>query len=115
MPHAALFSHVAAIVHHGGAGTTTAAAAAGVPQVILPHILDQYYWAHRIDRLGLGPRALSVELITADILTDRIDTALNDEGIRKRAAALGPAVAARNGANAAADLLERLVAGPARP
>jgi vancomycin aglycone glucosyltransferase len=107
-PHHALFPRVAAIVHHGGAGTTTAAASAGVPQVILPHLLDQYYWAHRIERLGLGPRALPVDLITADILTDRLDTALHDAAIRKRAVAMGPAVAARNGANDAVDYLERL-------
>jgi UDP:flavonoid glycosyltransferase YjiC (YdhE family) len=110
IPHRAVFPRVAAIVHHGGAGTTTAAAAAGVPQVILPHLLDQFYWAHRIGRLGLGPRALPVSLITADILADRLDIALNDASIRKRAAALGPVVAARNGAHAAVDYLERLVA-----
>jgi UDP:flavonoid glycosyltransferase YjiC (YdhE family) len=108
MPHHLLFPRVAAIVHHGGAGTTTAAASAGVPQVILPHLLDQYYWAHRIERLGLGPGALPVELITGDILTDRLDSALHDPGIRKRAAAMGPVVAARNGADAAVDLIERL-------
>ena len=110
VPHGAVFPRVAAIVHHGGAGTTTAAARAGVPQVILPHILDQYYWAHRIDQLGLGPRALPVDLMTADILTDRLDTALNDAGIRKRAAALGPAIAARNGAPDAVDIIERVAA-----
>jgi vancomycin aglycone glucosyltransferase len=108
VPHRAVFPRVAAVVHHGGAGTTTAAAAAGVPQVILPHLLDQYYWAHRIERLGLGPRALPVELITADILTDRLDAALGDATIRKRAAVLGVAVAARNGANDAVDEIERL-------
>ena len=109
IPHRAVLPRVAAIVHHGGAGTTTAAASAGVPQVILPHLLDQFYWAHRIERLGLGPRALPVSLITADILTDRLDVALNDSGTRRRAAALGPAIAARNGADAAVDHLERLV------
>ena len=110
IPHGAVFPRVAVIVHHGGAGTTTAAASGGVPQVILPHLLDQYYWAHRSERPGLGPRALPVSLITADILADRLDIALNDAGIRKRAAALGPVVAARNGAHAAVDHLERLVA-----
>lgn len=110
VPHGAVFPRVAAIVHHGGAGTTTAAACAGTPQVILPHILDQFYWAHRVEQLGLGPRALPVDLITADILTDRIDTALNDAGIRRRAALLGPAIAARDGAPAAVDVIERLVA-----
>ena len=109
VPHHAVFPRVAAIVHHGGAGTTTAAAAAGVPQVILPHILDQFYWARRVERLGLGPRALPVDLITADILTDRLDIALHDAGIRKRAAALGPVIAGRNGAGEAVDHIERLV------
>jgi UDP:flavonoid glycosyltransferase YjiC (YdhE family) len=108
--HEAVLPRVALAVHHGGAGTTTAAARAGVPQVILPHILDQFYWAHRIERLGLGPRALAVDLITADILTARIDTALHDARIRARAAALGPVIAARNGVAAAVDHLGRLVA-----
>jgi len=108
--HEAVLPRVALAVHHGGAGTTTAAARAGVPQVILPHILDQFYWAHRIERLGLGPRALPADLITADILTDRIDIALNDARIRARAASLGPVMAARNGVIAAVDHLERLVA-----
>jgi len=84
IPHHVLFPRVAAAVHHGGAGTTTAAAAAGVPQVILPHLLDQFYWAHRIERLGIGPRALPVDLMTADILTDRLDTALHDPDEKTR-------------------------------
>jgi len=109
VPHHAVFPRVAAVVHHGGAGTTTAAARAGVPQVILPHILDQFYWAHRIEWLGLGPRALAVELITADILTDRLDAALNDAAIRARATTLGPVIAARNGVHAAVDVIAQLV------
>ena len=40
-PHPELFPRVRGVIHHGGAGTTTAAARAGVPQLILPHILDQ--------------------------------------------------------------------------
>jgi vancomycin aglycone glucosyltransferase len=50
----ALFRRVAAVVHHGGAGTTTAAALAGAPQVIVPQLYDQHYWAARIRDLGIG-------------------------------------------------------------
>jgi len=50
----ALFPRVAAVVHHGGAGTTTAAARAGVPQVVVPQIGDQPYWAQRVAELGIG-------------------------------------------------------------
>jgi len=113
VPHDLVFSRVAAVVHHGGAGTTTAAARAGVPQVILPHILDQYYWAHRVEQLGLGPRGLPVDLVTADILADRIDAAVSDAGMRRRAAAFERTIAGRNGAADGAVLLEELVAAGA--
>ena len=52
--HGALFPRVAAIVHHGGAGTIHAAARAGTPQVTIPHNYDQFYWAHRVQELGVG-------------------------------------------------------------
>jgi UDP:flavonoid glycosyltransferase YjiC (YdhE family) len=114
-PHAAVFPRVAAVVHHGGAGTTTAAAAAGVPQVVLPHILDQFYWAHRVAQLGLGPRAMPVDLVTPDILAERLDDALSDPRYRNRAIEIGRAVRARNGVGAAVDHLERLVSASAAP
>ena len=50
----ALFTRVAAVVHHGGAGTTTAAALAGAPQVVIPQVYDQHYWAQRVEQLGIG-------------------------------------------------------------
>jgi vancomycin aglycone glucosyltransferase len=108
VPHSLIFPRVAAAVHHGGAGTTTAAARAGVPQVLLPHILDQYYWAHRVEVLGLGPRALPVELATADALCDRIRSAVSDPLIRERVKRLAPSVAARNGVTTAVEHLEAL-------
>jgi vancomycin aglycone glucosyltransferase len=50
----ALFPRMAAVMHHGGAGTTTVATRAGVPQVIVPQIADQPYWAARVTGLGIG-------------------------------------------------------------
>jgi vancomycin aglycone glucosyltransferase len=50
----ALFGRVAAIVHHGGAGTTTTATRAGTPQVVVPQMADQPYWAGRVAELGIG-------------------------------------------------------------
>jgi vancomycin aglycone glucosyltransferase len=108
VPHSLIFPRVAVAVHHGGAGTTTAAARAGVPQVLLPHILDQYYWAHRIEVLGLGPPALPIERATAAGLCDRISRGLNDPSIRERVERLAPLVAARNGVTAAVEKIEAL-------
>ena len=108
VPHSLIFPRVAAAVHHGGAGTTTAAARAGVPQVLLPHILDQYYWAHRVEVLRLGPPALPIERVSVAMLGDRIGRAIDDPLIRDRVDALAPAVAARNGVTAAVKILEAL-------
>jgi vancomycin aglycone glucosyltransferase len=52
--HQALFARVAAVMHHGGAGTTTAAARAGAPQVVVPQVADQPYWARRVSALAIG-------------------------------------------------------------
>ncbi len=75
-PHARLFTRVAAVVHHGGSGTTAQALRAGVPQVILPLILDQYHHAHRLFMAGLIPRPVPMERMTARRLTESIQAAL---------------------------------------
>ncbi|MEO7391588.1 MAG: glycosyltransferase [Ramlibacter sp.] len=75
-PHALLFPRMAAVVHHGGAGTTAQALRAGVPQVILPLFMDQYYHAHRLHLANLAPRPVPMERITAQGLADAINAAL---------------------------------------
>jgi UDP:flavonoid glycosyltransferase YjiC (YdhE family) len=75
-PHALLFPHCAAVVHHGGSGTTAQALRAGVPQVLLPLILDQFHHAHRLFLAGIAPRPVAMEKITAAELTTAIESAL---------------------------------------
>jgi UDP:flavonoid glycosyltransferase YjiC (YdhE family) len=75
-PHAQLFPRVAAVVHHGGSGTTAQALRAGVPQVLLPLILDQYHHAHRLYLANLTPRPVSMERISAKQLSQSIKAAI---------------------------------------
>ncbi|MEV4379242.1 glycosyltransferase [Streptosporangium sp. NPDC049644] len=85
----ALFRRVAAVVHHGGAGTTTAAARAGAPQVVIPQIYDQHYWARRIHDLGIGA-AHAPGAPTADSLTSALRHALRPNvAARTRVVAAG--------------------------
>ncbi len=42
-------------MHHGGAGSTHTAFRARVAQRIVPHLLDQFYWDHRV-RMMTGSR-----------------------------------------------------------
>jgi UDP:flavonoid glycosyltransferase YjiC (YdhE family) len=76
VPHGALFPRVAAVVHHGGAGTTHAVLLAGVPQLIVPHGLDQHNWARRVHALGVGPRPLARRRFSATRLTEAVAQAL---------------------------------------
>jgi vancomycin aglycone glucosyltransferase len=83
----ALFGRVAAVVHHGGAGTTTAAAKAGTPQVVVPQIYDQHYWAKRVHHLGIGT-AHAPGTPTADSLTEALSHTIQpDVAARARAVA----------------------------
>lgn len=107
VPHERLFPRVAAVVHHGGAGTCARAARAGIPQVILPHILDQFPWAARLERRRLAPPALSRRKLTGQALAERIRRALDDPAMRAAAAAMARALAGRDGAERAAEILSR--------
>jgi vancomycin aglycone glucosyltransferase len=102
----ALFKRVAAVVHHGGAGTTTTAALAGVPQVVIPQIYDQHYWAQRIHNLGIGT-AQAPGTPTTDSLTGALEHTLQPN-VAARAQFIATAVR-RDGAQAAA---QRLISGP---
>ncbi|MFF0339588.1 glycosyltransferase [Kribbella sp. NPDC004875] len=98
----ALFPRVAAVVHHGGAGTTTTAARAGTPQVVVPLIADQPYWAARVAALGIGA-AHERSAPTTESLAAALEIALRPE-TRAEAARVGGAVTT-DGATVAAKLL----------
>jgi vancomycin aglycone glucosyltransferase len=76
MPHAKLFPLVAAVVHHGGAGTTAAALRAGVPQVVVPHMADQYHHAYRLATLSLAPPGIPIRRLTAQNLAHAVEATL---------------------------------------
>jgi UDP:flavonoid glycosyltransferase YjiC (YdhE family) len=87
-PHALLFPRAAVVVHHGGSGTTAQALRAGVPQVLLPLILDQFHHAHRLHLAGIAPHPVPMEKITAGELAAAIQAALElPPGPRQTAAA----------------------------
>ncbi|MFD8291209.1 glycosyltransferase [Streptomyces lavendulae] len=108
----ALFPRVAAVVHHGGAGTTTTAARAGAPQVVVPRIADQPYWAARVAELGIGS-AHHDPAPTVDSLYAALTAALAP-GTRARARALAATLRA-DGAAVAADLLLDAAGGKGAP
>ncbi|MDR7118118.1 glycosyltransferase [Caulobacter sp. BE254] len=104
----ALFARVAAVVHHGGAGTTTTAARAGAPQVVVPQIADQPYFARRVADLGVGV-AHEGPAPTVESLSAALEMALTPE-VRARALKLAGAVGS-DGARVAAERLLEVIGG----
>ncbi len=84
-PHLELFPFVSMVIHHGGAGTTATSAISGVPQIIVPHVLDQYYWGHHVYRSHLGPRPIRRARLTTRKLAGAILECLADDQMRKKA------------------------------
>jgi UDP:flavonoid glycosyltransferase YjiC (YdhE family) len=71
-PHLKLFPRMATVIHHGGAGTVATSAISGVPQIVVPHLLDQYYWGSQIYRSNLGPKPIWRSRLTSRKLAGAI-------------------------------------------
>jgi UDP:flavonoid glycosyltransferase YjiC (YdhE family) len=91
-PHLHLFPKMAAIIHHGGAGTTATAAISGQPQIIVPHILDQYYWGRRIHSANLGPKPIRRSRLSVQKLAAAINACVSDDTFKQTAKATAMAI-----------------------
>ncbi len=109
LPHTWLFSQVSAVVHHGGFGTTASALTAGLPAVVIPHIIDQFYWGQIVSEKGAGlsiPRAK----LTVEGLAMALHRVLNDSEMRQTAAAAGGQIHSEpDGVDCAVELLRAVV------
>ena len=106
--HEQLFPRVAAIVHHGGAGTTTAAARAGKPQVIVPHLYDQFYWGHRVRQLGIGDMLGKINALTSEKLIAALRCCLQGNVVER--AKIFASNISQDGARVAAQHCKQLLA-----
>jgi sterol 3beta-glucosyltransferase len=110
LPHAAVFSRCAAIVHHGGAGTTQAVLAAGRPSVLVPHLMDQFFWAQRLERLGAASGWLRRRGARPARLARLIRGAVANGAVRRSAEAVGEVLRAERGVERAVDAVEAFAA-----
>ncbi|MDF0504340.1 glycosyltransferase [Burkholderia cenocepacia] len=105
-PHDWLFPRVAMAMHHGGSGTTHSAARAGIPSVVVPFAGDQFFWANRLQRLGVADAPVAGRRVEAAALARAIAFAERGE-TKARAAALGTRIAQEEGLQRAVSAIER--------
>ncbi len=109
VPHSWLFPQVAAVVHHGGVGTTAAGLRAGVPSIIVPHIVDQFFWGKHVAKLGVGVDPIPRKNFSSEKLAAAVERAVSDTALQQRARDLGKKIRAEDGIQRAVELFEQWV------
>ncbi|WOO84798.1 Sterol 3-beta-glucosyltransferase [Vanrija pseudolonga] len=102
--HSWLFPRIDAACHHGGAGTTGASLRAGIPTIIKPFFGDQYFWAERVESLGVGT---SIRKLTKETLADALLQATTSEKEIARAKSVGERIRKESGVQRAIEALYR--------
>jgi sterol 3beta-glucosyltransferase len=108
VPHTWLFPRMAGLVHHGGAGTTAAAIRSGIPSLVTPLAVDQFFWGERVCALGAGPPPIPQRSLTPKKLIYAIK-GMQAEGIREASRLLGDKLKAEEGIEVAVHRLVSLL------
>ena len=106
VPHDWLFRRVRAVVHHGGAGTLAAGLTAGLPTLVIPFGGDQPFWGSRVQALGVGPKPIPRERLTARKLSRALIELTSEKRYEVAARELGIRLESEDGAVNAANIIE---------
>ncbi len=109
-PYSRVFPRAACVVHQGGAGTTGQGLRAGVPHLIMPYGHDQPDIAARCRRAGVA-EVIGRDDYNAEAAARMLERVLGEEKYREAAVKAAKIVAAEGGSAAAADAIERVLAG----
>jgi sterol 3beta-glucosyltransferase len=99
-----LFPQMSGLVHHGGAGTTAAGLLAGIPSLLCPLGVDQFFWAERVRALGVGPHPIPQRDLTMGKLAEGLKN-LREEGERRRAEELAGKLKEERGVEQAVEMI----------
>lgn len=103
--HDRLFARASVIIHHGGAGTTASALHAGRPQIVIPIIADQSFWASECRKLGVA--MTGDKRYWARRLGQWVSDVENQPTLRRKAEEVAAILKAENGPQRAVAELEK--------
>ncbi|WFE29217.1 DUF1205 domain-containing protein [Solwaraspora sp. WMMD791] len=106
VPLDALLPSCDALIHQGGAGTMLTALRHGLPQIVLPQILDEGVNGYLLAQAGAGVLRRATEVTAAQLLTDG-HLLLDDPGYRQAAQRLRAEMLAQPAPN---EIIDDLVA-----
>jgi sterol 3beta-glucosyltransferase len=103
--HPWLFRRVQCVIHAGGAGTTAETLRAGVPSVVVPHLLDQFLWANLLKEHGCAADVIPYPQLSAARLAEAVDGAVSPRSV-KAAAGFSQNLCQEEGTSRAAEMIE---------
>ncbi|KAF7455509.1 Sterol 3-beta-glucosyltransferase [Pyrenophora tritici-repentis] len=103
-PHDWLFKQMDAAVHHGGSGTTGASLRAGIPTVIKPFFGDQFFFAQRVEDLGVG---MWMKKVNTSVFSRALWEVTSSERMIVKAKVLGQKIRKDNGTQVAIQTIYR--------
>jgi UDP:flavonoid glycosyltransferase YjiC (YdhE family) len=106
VPHGWLLSRASCITHHGGFGTTAAGLRAGIPSIVIPHIIDQFLWAQEVEKLGAGPQPIPRKELTAELWAAALTEATQNVRMKTTVRKIGEQIRSENGIENAVQLIE---------
>jgi sterol 3beta-glucosyltransferase len=96
-------------MHHGGSGTTHSVARAGKPQVVMPLIIDQPYWAYRVQQLKIGPPRIKIGKVSDKELKEKVYDLVTNPVYKKNAEELGEKIRSEQSTDNFCDFIESMI------
>jgi sterol 3beta-glucosyltransferase len=107
VPYTWLLPRMVGSIVHGGSGSTASALRSGKPTLVIPFLMDQFFWGSRVFELGVGPRPIPFKKLTVENLMLAINEMVNDLEMRRKAVSLGEKIRSENGMARAVEIIQR--------
>ena len=105
IPYDWAFSKMYAVVHHGGSGTTHTALKNACPRLLVPHIIDQFYWSRTIAGLHLGPEGIPIKNLDGENFERKLLDLVNNTSYKNNAAVISEKMKAESDIDRLYDLI----------
>ncbi len=103
-PYSLVFPKATAVIHHGGIGTTAQALRFGVPSLVVPWGVDQFYTAAQLARIGAG-KYTYWRRYTAERARVGLESVIQDKRYRVQAEVQRSAISNENGVGALSEAI----------
>lgn len=107
-PYSDVFPCCAAVIHHGGIGTTAQCLRHGIPSLLVPWGVDQFYIGGRLISLDAGTMLLS-RRYTVERATRALWSLLQEPRFRQATQSVAAQLTHENGVASLCDALETLL------